>query len=273
MKNSLIPSVSLLTKSFTIITSALSISFVCIPKSNAATTQVFFTDFNSGVPVEFSGITSTEFVQGYNGLGTDSNVFSGNFLRNTTVSPIIPTRLTLTGLPKHDSIDLNFLLAIIDSWDGTINNASPTASPDIFNISIDGNLIFSNTFSNVTPVVASAIQGYTPPVGVELAREVQLGFQLVDFLGDNLARLDSAYNLGLDPIFDNIPHTNDTLTIEWFASGAGYQGGSDESWAIDNVEVIINETQTVPEPKNNVAAFALLVFGGLCQHLWKKILK
>ena len=28
------------------------------------------------------------------------------------------------------------------------------------------------------------------------------------------------------------------MTIEWFASGAGWQGSYDESWAIDNVEVI-----------------------------------
>lgn len=266
MKNSFIPSISLVTKSFTIITSALSISFVCIPKSNAATTQIFFTDFNSGVPVEFSGITSTEFVQGYNGLGTDSNVFSGNFLRNTTVSPIIPTRLTLTGLPKHESIDLNFLSAIIDSWDG--EPGTVVAGPDIFNVTVDGNSVFSNTFENVSSGIPNIIQGYTPPVGVELARQIQLGFN-----PDNTFHLDSAYNLGLDPIFDNIPHTNDTLTIEWFASGAGYQGGTDESWAIDNVEVIINQAETVPEPTTNVVAFALLALGGLCQHLWKKIFK
>lgn len=266
MKKSLTSSVSSVTKSFTIITSALSISFVCIPKSNAATTQVFFTDFNSGVPVEFSGITSTEFVQGYNGLGTDSNVFSGNFIHNTTLSPIVPTRLTLTGLPKHDSIDLNFLLAIINSWDG--QSSTIVGITDIFNVTVDGNSVFSNTFKNVLSGVPDSIQGYTPPVGVELARQVPLGFG-----PNNPILLDSAYNLGLDPIFDNIPHTNDTLTIEWFASGPGWQGITDESWAIDNVEVIINATQTVPEPRNNVAAFALLAFGGLCQHLWKKIFK
>ena len=104
-------------------------------------------------------------------------------------------------------------------------------------------------------------------MGVELARKVQLGFELEP----SIIRLDSAYNMGLDPIFDNIPHTNDTLTIEWFASGSGYD--FEESWGIDNVEVIINQTQTVPEPRNNFAAFALLALGGLCQNLWKKIFK
>jgi hypothetical protein len=45
--------------------------------------------------------------------------------------------------------------------------------------------------------------------------------------------------MSLEPAFENIPHTSSTLTVEWFASGAGWQAGDDESWAIDNVEVIV----------------------------------
>ena len=30
------------------------------------------------------------------------------------------------------------------------------------------------------------------------------------------------------------------MTIQWYAGGAGYQGGDDESWAIDNVGVVLN---------------------------------
>src|SRR5262245_36707347 len=39
-------------------------------------TQVFFTDFDAGAPSQFSGVTSTESVQGYAGIGTGSNAFS-----------------------------------------------------------------------------------------------------------------------------------------------------------------------------------------------------
>ena len=60
--------------------------------------------------------------------------------------------------------------------------------------------------------------------------------------------------MGLDPVFQNIPHTANTLTVEWFASGAGWQGDNltfggtqDESWAIDNVRVDLNGV-TVPAP-------------------------
>ena len=46
----------------------------------AASVTAFDTDFNAGAPPEFSGVTTTESVQGYAGLGTGLDVFSGNFL-------------------------------------------------------------------------------------------------------------------------------------------------------------------------------------------------
>jgi hypothetical protein len=179
------------------------------------------------VPIGFSGITTTEGVQGYAGLGTGANVFSGNFLRNTSGPPSPKTILTLTGLPAHTSVSLGFLLAIVDSWDGN----GCHAGPDTFNVTVDGSLIFSQVFENTS----CGTQSYIPPQGVELARKVQLGFTM-----DNSFHRDSAYNMGLDPTFNNIPHTSSTLTVEWSAGGAGWQGGSDESWAIDNVQVILS---------------------------------
>ena len=67
-------------------------------------------------------------------------------------------------------------------------------------------------------------------------------------LGFNNGWGDAAYDMGVDPTFDGISHTSSTLIIDWFASGAGWQGGIDESWAIDNVEVILNSTTPIPEP-------------------------
>jgi hypothetical protein len=40
------------------------------PAASADSVTVFSTDFNSGAPPEFSGVTTTEGVQGYAGLGT-----------------------------------------------------------------------------------------------------------------------------------------------------------------------------------------------------------
>jgi hypothetical protein len=47
-----------------------------------------------------------------------------------------------------------------------------------------------------------------------------------------------------EPSLQNIPHTASSVTISFFASGAGWQGGNDESWGLDNLSVGIN----VPEP-------------------------
>jgi hypothetical protein len=191
---------------------------------------VFTSDFNAGAPSEFSGVSTTEDVQGYAGLGTGPNVFDGEFLRNTSEGdPASATTLTLDGLPAHNSIDLNFLLAIIDSWDGE----SGSGFPDIFNVTVDGELIFAESFTNISSAHVASYPSPTTPTGVVLAREEQLGFTGGDIFSD------SAYNMGLEPAFENIPHTSSTLTVEWFASGAGWQAGDDESWAIDNVEVIV----------------------------------
>src|SRR5947209_20033051 len=158
----------------------------------AASVTVFNTNFNAGAPPEFSGVTTTEGVQGYAGLGTGLNVFSGNFLRNTTGNnfgggpPPLKTTLTLTDLPAHTSINLKFLLAIIDSWDGD----GCFAGPDVLNVTVDGFSIFSHAFENS----GCGIQDYVPPPGVELARRQQLGFNTSPGFF-----LDSAYNMELDP--------------------------------------------------------------------------
>jgi hypothetical protein len=103
----------------------------------AGAVVVFFTDFNSGVPSQFSGVTSTIGVSNCTTVG-----FGGNFLRNTTTGST--TTLTLTGLSGHTSIDLNFLLAIVSSWDGT----SVNIAPDYFDVRVDGNLIFHHAFDH-----------------------------------------------------------------------------------------------------------------------------
>ena len=39
-----------------------------------------------------------------------------------------------------------------------------------------------------------------------------------------------------------------SLTVDFFASGSGWQGGSDEWWGIDNVSVTLDSVEAVPEP-------------------------
>jgi len=111
---------------------SLSLLILLIPAPNSyagvGSTTVFSTDFESGLPVEFLNAGAVESTQGYSGLG-----FGDNFLRNTTVPPLTST-LVIQNLPCHTSVDINFLAAIIDSWDGF--GGSP--GPDQFNVIVDG---------------------------------------------------------------------------------------------------------------------------------------
>lgn len=211
---------------------------ISIPFSGSASAYQF--DFESGVPSVFSGGSGAS-ASGYSGYG-----FGGSFYRSSN-----SLSLTLTGLTAHDSIDLDFFLAVIDSWDGS----NTSVAPDYFNVSIDGNIIFHETFDNFS----SSDQSYTAPAGGLLVRDTNLygasGWP------------DSAYNMGIDSVFNNISHTSSSLTIAWYADGHGWQGGSDEYFAIDNIDVTLNKTSPTPEP-----ATMLLLGSGILglAGIWRK---
>jgi len=196
----------------------------------SADTQVFFTDFESGLPAQMSAQGAViEGVQGYAGLGPVGNQFGGSFLRYTSV-PLYDTSLTLTGLPAHDHLSLAFLAAFIDSWDGT----------ELWKVTIDGTEVFSHWFQLATGDATD----YVAPAGGLLSSGTNLGFS-----GGGYYFHDRAYNMGVDPIF-TVPHTASTVTIVWklgAISGPAanqWQGGGDESWAIENVRVSVGTTAT-----------------------------
>jgi len=138
----------------------------------------------------------------------------------------------LTGFQTHTSIDLNFLLAILNSWDG---NGNPY--PDFFNVKVDGVSIFMETFAD-----SGTGDTFVPETGVALAENAGL----FTVTGDNPGWMDAAYDMGLQTsVFDNIAHSASTITSDFFASGVAWSGGADESFALDNIEVILNG---VPEP-------------------------
>src|SRR5467141_3538829 len=108
--------------------------------SHAVPVTVYFNDFD-GSQVFGSGVTGA----GLNGVTTTESSqslpapFAGNILRNTNVgNPAAASSIQLLGLPAHNSIDINFLLAFIDSWDST--DGSP--APDYFNVNLNGVNIF-----------------------------------------------------------------------------------------------------------------------------------
>ena len=192
-----------------------------------ASTLVFSENFDgASVPSEFSGSGTQVGVGGYEGKAG----FSGSFLWNTTASP---TLLSLSGLAAHSAITISFDLAIVDSWDG-----DGEFGPDLFNLFLDGAELLSSLFPPSTL-----------PSGVT---------STVDGIADLIANPewnDAGYRVAI-----TTPHTSSSAVFSFFASGAGFQGGLDESWAIDNVSVTISDggPAVIPLP-----ASALLLVGGL----------
>jgi hypothetical protein len=214
----------------------IAVLLACLVPAGAMAATVYFNDFDGGLTVapgvsaSLPVVTAIEGVQGYSGLGSPGNQFGGDFLRNTsTGNPASSTTLTLTGLPAHTSVNVNFLLGIIDSWDGY----GVGWGPDAFNVMVDGVSVFSQVFA-----IASGSMTYLPGPGVQLSVGSNLGF------GGSWT--DNAYNMYEESAFQNIGHTGSSLTISWFASGAGWQGGGDESWAIENVRVDLNNVPLPP---------------------------
>jgi len=207
-------------------------------------TVVFSTDFESGLPAQFSAPGSQiEGVQGWAGLGPAGYQFSGSFLRYSAQT-LYDTQLSLSDLPPHESLDLRFLLAVIDSWDGT----------ELLQVLVDGNLVFSHWFQ----LALGDTTSYVPAPGARLSAGTNLGFTSGSYFNH-----DRAYNMAVEPAFLEIPHTASTANIVWRISAvsgpaaAQWQGGGDESWAIERVEVAVN-APAVAVGGESRAAFGLM---------------
>lgn len=193
---------------------------------------VFSTDSSTVIPSQITALSAAlTGVQGYAGLGVPASTFGGQFLRSPTANVVT---LSLSALPAHTSLDIDFLFAAIDSLDGT----GTFPAGDFFRITLDGRQIFRESFANALP---DQIQSYTPPAGVQLARRVDLGFG-----GPGGFFTDSAYYMGADPVFQAIPHTSPTAILTFEIEGAGVQTLDDESWAMDNLWVRVGAV-AVPE--------------------------
>jgi Ca2+-binding RTX toxin-like protein len=168
-----------------------------------------------GVSGGLSGVLGTAGVQGFWVDG-----FAGNLLHNDQQGdPAAASLLTLSGLPAHRALDIDFRLAFIDSWDGS----DPTNpwGPDLFNLTLDGSTLMQ----------ASALWG-SPDLlghgGLPLGGSEDRGF--------NPSYPDQAFDMTPDPQLAPA-HTAAGLVIALYASGAGWQGSGDESWGIDDLKV------------------------------------
>lgn len=203
------------------------------------TTVVFETDFEI-LPAAVTGETLLEASGPFAGLGADGNEIGGNFLVNGSVgNPAASTVIDLEALPDHTHLDLDFVLAAFESWDGNDSRSGP----DSFTVVVDGVVRFDALISNFNDARASI--------------DPALRFHLGNLLG-NSSWPEAVFDLTDAPQLSRIPHTADSVKIEIFAWGAGYFGRPDEWWALDNLKVTTIQEETAP-PERRPVDIALLI--------------
>lgn len=211
----------------------LMLALALAPRAGAEV--VFTSDFESGVPAQITAPGARiEGVQGLAGLGAPGNEFGGSLLRYH-MQTLYDTSLTLANLPPHTHVSVGFLMALIDSWDGT----------ELMQVEVDGQLLFSHWFQ----LASGDASSYIAPPGGLLSAGVERGWSVGGWYSH-----DRALDLSVEPAFLDIPHTADTLTVVWrlgaVSGGAAsnWQGGTDESWAIDNLTVTVSGATSAAPP-------------------------
>lgn len=214
---------------------------------------VFNEDFESGIPSEISGAGSLAGTEGFGAFG-----FGNQYLLNDSwVSSAggNSTVLTLAGLGNHSLLSVSLSLAILDSWDGENADSGGCCGFDRLVVTIDGVEVFNEVFVSRDDTTefgtpTHSLPAITPPNSGHYA--------------SSGTWFDSAYTLSLV-----VPHTDDDVTITWQAVGdpsqsgsVAWQGGGDESFAIDNVEVATRgQTNGVPDGGSAALMLGLSLMG------------
>lgn len=198
---------------------------------NAGTLTILDNDYGVFLPLVFNGfigemfIYENDFEDGagleWSDPSTEITPSGERFLGQFASDAIT---LTLSNLPTHNQVRITFDLYLIRSWDG--NNTD--FGPDIWELSLDGNSILLTTFSNFD-ASRQAYPGSYPggdfPPRTGAAANNSLGY-----LWEGEPK-DSTYHLTFV-----IDHT--ATDLEALFSGT-LQVATDESWGLDNIEVVL----------------------------------
>jgi hypothetical protein len=184
------------------------------PPTTQAPPTPYVNNFESGANLEWSKNRTTRSPTARNFLGEFSN---------ETV------RLTLFDLPAHSTVKLSVDLYIIRSWDGN-DISAPGVGPDIWTLDVPGiRTLLRTTFCNLD----SCDQAYPDLFGGQAKHPLRTEADEINTLGFtyNNQLTDTVYNLSF-----TFSHSGSSLALDFSASGL--QGIIDESWGLDNVEVI-----------------------------------
>ena len=189
----------------------------------------------AGVAGSYTGLPTEAAAAGaWNAAG-----WAGNYgASRASGNPAPFTGLHLTGLASHTSITASFILGFLESWDSYDGGC---CSPDNLEIWIDGTQVANMTANNALGTIEDFDLN---PIIAHYAQ-----------VNSNGSFSDTLINYGL-----TFAHTGSTLDFEFRASGAGWQGGDDEGYGIDNSVFTydgVPSTGGVPEP----ATWALMIGG------------
>ena len=210
------------------IVSSIALALAAIAALPASAATVYSEDFESGTAANFTGGTVTG-SQGYTDYG-----YGNNLLRMADGGSTGST-LTLNLGSGATNATLNLSLAIIDSWD----NGNYCCGPDQFSVTVDGHQKFATVFDNYLGQGANTDAGLT-----------------TQFYGKNVG-FNGGFNdagYGLTLALGDLGAG--THTIQFTASGPGWQGGDDESLGIDNLSITAT---AVPEPASTTLLLAGLL--------------
>ena len=199
------------------------------PTATPEITMVYSNHFEGAVGSEWSNTARSTTPSGRGFLGE---------FGNGTVS------LTLKGLPSHTEAVVSFDLFIIRSWDGSqeVEPGTGTAvGPDEWDLNVAyGPTLLHTTFSHISTYPQAYPDGYpggNNPPGVGAAERNSLGYSFSHPTAGG--PMDSVYQLSF-----TFPHSAASLVLNFSASGL--QKLADESWGIDNVEVLVTEISKSP---------------------------
>ncbi len=211
----------------------------------ASAALLYANDFDGsevlGTGISLSAIDPTSLVQAATVGPWNAAGWAGNhYVNNTGGNPASITQLTFTGLDSHTSVNLGGIIGFLDSWDG--NNSPNGFDPDNLEFYIDNVLVAVLTSNGGNLGAGQFFDGATV---IANNQQVDNNF----FFSDTLIDLGSAN-------FATFAHSGSSLVLGIRASGGGWQGGNDESWGWDAINITYN-AGAVPEP----AAWALMLAG------------
>ena len=181
----------------------------CSDDTGPSTAGDYSEDFTAGpAGAEWGGSSVTTSPSGERFLGTWS---TGD------------VTLTLTDLPEHDEVVVEFDLYVIGSWNG---HGEPATGIDAMTFSTGDGVLLATTFSN-GPEDVQAYPGAYPGTS-NAALSGASGAANLGYVNDDGEDDDARYRVSF-----TIPHTGSSLEF----TAAGETTSAQELWGLDNVRV------------------------------------